>query len=169
MKHLLMIVLLALPLTAHAKLKVVATLPDLAAMAREIGGDQVEVACIGKPSEDPHFIQAKPSNIVLLNRADVLIENGLELEIGWLPALLDQTRNGRIRVGAPGHVIAAVGVPLLDVPTGPVTRAMGDVHPGGNPHFTVDPERGKIAAKNIAEGLKRVAPQFAAEFDANLV
>jgi zinc/manganese transport system substrate-binding protein len=155
-------------LPAEAKLNVVATLPDLAAMARDIGGDAVDVVCIGKAGEDPHFVQAKPSYIVKLNRADVLIENGLELEIGWLPALVEQTRNYRIRLGAPGRVVAAEGVPLLEVPTGPVTRAMGDVHPGGNPHFSLDPERGKIVAKSICEGLVRVAPQWAEEFRANL-
>ena len=160
--------LFIVPLIAHAKLNVVATLPDLAAIARDIGGDKVDVLCIGKPSEDPHFIQAKPSFVVGLNRADLLIEQGLELEIGWLPVLVNQTRNPRIQTGAPGHVVAAEGVPLLEVPTIPVTRAMGDVHPGGNPHFTIDPERGKIVAKNICEGLIRVAPKYADEFRANL-
>jgi len=166
MKHILFAFLI--PFAVHAKLNVVATLPDLAAIAREIGGDKVDVTCIGKPSEDPHFIQAKPSYIVTLNRADVLIENGLELEIGWLPALLDQTRNGRIRIGAPGLVVAAENVPVLEVPTQPVTRAMGDVHPGGNPHILLDPERGKIVARNICDGFIRAAPQFADEFRANL-
>ncbi len=169
MKKLLTAVLLFVaPFGAHAKVNVVATLPDLGAIAREIGGDQVEVTVIGKPSEDPHFVQAKPSFIVVLNRADLVIEQGLELEIGWLPALLDQARNGKIRVGAPGHVVASEGVPLLDAPTEPVTRAMGDVHPGGNPHFTIDPERGKTVARNICEGLIRVAPKSADDFRANL-
>jgi zinc/manganese transport system substrate-binding protein len=166
MKHILLALLI--PLTASAKLNVVATLPELAAIAREIGGDKVDVTCIGKPGEDPHFIQAKPSFIVTLNKADLLIENGLELEVGWLPALLDQTRNGKIRVGTPGLVVAAEGIPLLEVPTEPVNRAMGDVHPGGNPHFVLDPERGKIIARNICEGYIRVAPQFTDEFRANL-
>src|ERR1044071_3838550 len=110
-KHLVAVVLggivtVALPFAAQAKVNVVATLPDLAAMARDIGGDKVDVVCLGKPSEDPHFVQAKASFIVPLNRADLLIENGLELEIGYLPALLDQTRNAKIRVGAPGLVVA---------------------------------------------------------------
>jgi zinc/manganese transport system substrate-binding protein len=158
----------AVPLAAQTKLNVVATLPDVAAIARDIGGDKVTVVSVGKPNEDPHFVQAKPSFIVTLNKADLLIENGLELEIGWLPALLDQTRNAKIRVGGPARVVAAEGVPLLEVPTEPVTRAMGDVHPGGNPHFMLDPERGKIVAKNVAEGLIRVAPEYAEEFRANL-
>jgi zinc/manganese transport system substrate-binding protein len=159
---------LALPHTARASTRVVATLPDLAALAREIAGDDASVECIGKPNEDPHFVQAKPSYIVTLNRADLLIENGLDLEIGWLPALVDQTRNAKIRVGAPGRVVAAVGVPLVEIPTEAVTRAMGDVHPGGNPHFSIDPERAKIVAKNIYDGLVRVAPDKAADFQANL-
>jgi len=167
MKRILLLALL-FPLVAHAKINVVATLPDLAAIARDIGGDKVNVTCIGKPTEDPHFVQAKPSFIVTLNKADVLIEQGLELEVGWLPGLVEQTRNGNIRVGSPGLIVAAENVPVLEVPTQPVTRAMGDVHPGGNPHYTLDPERGKIVAKNICAGLIRVAPQFAAEFQANL-
>lgn len=168
MKTKVIIAALLLPLAAQAKLNVVASLPDLAAMARDIGGDQVQVTCIGKPGEDPHFVQAKPSFIVVLNRADVLIENGLELEIGWLPGLVEQTRNAKIRVGSPGRIVAAEGVPLLEMPTQPVTRAMGDVHPGGNPHFTIDPERGKIVAKNICEGLVRVDPKDTDLFRANL-
>jgi zinc/manganese transport system substrate-binding protein len=153
---------------AHAKLEVVATLPDLASIAREIAGDRANVACIGKPNEDPHYVQAKPSFIVTLNKADVLIENGLDLEIGWLPALIDQTRNGKIQTGAPGRVVAASGVPLLDAPAQPVTRAMGDVHPGGNPHFMLDPERGRIVAQTIGDALIRLAPADAEVFRANL-
>src|SRR6058998_2455193 len=103
MKRILIVVAAVLggALSAHAKVNVVATLPDLAAIARDIGGDKVDVLCIGKPSEDPHFIQAKPSFVVGLNRADLLIEQGLELEIGWLPVLVNQTRNPRIQTGAP--------------------------------------------------------------------
>jgi len=156
------------PAAALAKLRVVATLPDLASIAREIGGDSVSVSCIGKPNEDPHYVQARPSFIVTLNNADVLIENGLELEVGWLPALIDQTRNDSIRVGSRGRIVAADGVPLLDIPSEVVTRAMGDVHPGGNPHFSIDPENGKIMARNIGEGLSRAAPENAAAFRANL-
>lgn len=169
MKRMLLIGLfLASSWMAQARLNVVATLPDLAAIAREIGGDRVQVVCLGKPAEDPHYIQPKPSYIVALNKADVLIENGLELEVSWLPALLDQSRNGKIRLGAPGRVIANAGVPVLDVPTGPVDRSQGDVHPGGNPHFLLDPECGKIVARNIAAALKRVAPGEAAAFDDGL-
>lgn len=156
------------PAAAHAKLQVVATLPDLAAIARDVGGDRVDVTCIGKPNEDPHYVQAKPSFIVTLNKADVLIENGLDLEIGWLPALVDQTRNTKIRPGTPGRIVAATGMPLIEIPTEAVTRAMGDVHPGGNPHFMLDPERGRVAAQTIADGLSRVSPADADAFRANL-
>jgi len=159
---------LATAWTTHAKLNVVATLPDLGSLARDIGGDQVTVTVLGKPSEDPHYIQPKPSYIVALNKTDVLIENGLELEVGWLPALLDQTRNAKIRPGAFGCVNASGGVPVRDVPTGVVDRSQGDVHPGGNPHYLLDPEAGKIAARNIAAGLKQSAPGQAAVFDDRL-
>lgn len=157
-----------LPALAHAKLNVVATLPDLAAIAREIGGDRADVTCIGKPNENPHYVQAKPSFIVKLNKADVLIEHGLGLELAWLPALVDQARNANIRPGSPGRIVASAGVPLLDIPTEPVTRAMGDVHPGGNPHFMLDPRRGRIVAQTIGDGLMRVSPENAEVFRANL-
>jgi ABC-type Zn uptake system ZnuABC Zn-binding protein ZnuA len=144
--------------SAEAKTHVVATTPDLAAIAAAIGGDRIDVYSICKPNEDPHFVQAKPSFIVKLNGADLLVENGLGLEVGWLPALIDQTRNAAIRVGGPGRVVAADGVAVLDMPTAPVTRAMGDVHPGGNPHFLLDPERGKQVADNVFRGLARIMP-----------
>ena len=96
--------------TAQAKLNVVATTPDLGSIAKEIGGDQIELTTLAKPTEDPHFVDAKPSFIVKLNRADVLIEGGAELEIGWLPPLLDQARNAKLAAGAPGHVACAQGV-----------------------------------------------------------
>ena len=159
---------LAAPTTVEAKLNVVATLPDLAAIAHDVGGDFVTVTSIGKPNEDPHYVQAKPSYVVTLNKADLLIENGLDLEIGWLPALVDQTRNAKIRPGAPGRVVASAGVQLLDVPQEAVTRAMGDVHPGGNPHFMLDPDRASVVARNVYEGLARVSPADADAFRQNL-
>src|SRR5580765_4959422 len=99
---------------AQAKLNVVATTADLGAIAKEIGGDKIELTTLGKPTEDPHFVDAKPSFIVKLNHADVVVEGGAELEIGWLPALLDQARNPRLAAGAPGHVSCNKGVPMLD-------------------------------------------------------
>src|SRR5436190_21238751 len=117
---------------AQAKLNVVATTADLGSIAKAVGGEQIELTTLGKATEDPHFVDAKPSFIVKLNHADVLVEGGAELEIGWLPALLDQARNEKIVTGAPGHVSCAKGVALLDVPT-TLDRSRGDIHAAGNP------------------------------------
>src|SRR3954464_9245764 len=123
---------------AARKLNVVPPPPDLAAIAHHTGGDAVEIKTLAKPSEDPHFVDAKPSHIVTLNRADVLIEGGAELEQGWLPPLMDNARNDRIAGGAPGLVIASTGIHMLEVPA-TLDRARGDVHSQGNPHFFIDP------------------------------
>lgn len=149
------------------KLNVVATTPDLGAIAREIGGDAVEVKTLSKPSEDPHFVDAKPSHIVTLNRADVLIEGGAELEQGWLPPLLENARNDRIASGAPGFVMATQGIRMLEVPA-TLDRSRGDVHSMGNPHFLIDPIAAKVVAANIANHLSQVDPSDAAMFKANL-
>jgi len=136
--------------SALAKLNVVATTPDLGSIAREIGGNHIELSTLAKPTEDPHFVDAKPSFIVKLNHADLLIEGGAELEIGWLPALLDQSRNPRIAPGAPGHVACSQGINLLEVPTS-LDRSRGDIHAAGNPHYLVDPLNAKIVAAHIAD------------------
>ncbi len=149
------------------KLNVVTTTPDLGALAREIGGDAVDVKTLAKPSEDPHFVDAKPSHIVTLNRADVLIEGGAELEQGWLPPLLENARNDRIGAGAPGLVIASQGIHMLEVPA-TLDRSHGDVHSQGNPHFLIDPVDAKIVATHIADHFTRVDPADAAVFKANL-
>jgi zinc/manganese transport system substrate-binding protein len=133
-----------------AKLNVVATTPDLAAIAREIGGDHIDLLTLAKPAEDPHFVDAKPSFMVKLNHADVLIEGGAELEIGWLPALLDQARNPKLAQGAPGHVACAQGVQLLEVPS-TLDRSRGDIHAAGNPHYIIDPVNAKIVARTITD------------------
>lgn len=162
------LILLPSPNTiAVKKVNLVATTPDLAALAREIGGDAVEVTAMAKPTEDSHFVDAKPSYLVALNRADVLIEGGAELELGWLPPLLDNARNARIAVGAPGRIVASQGIRLLEVPT-TFDRSRGDVHALGNPHFMVDPVNAKIVAAEIAEHLAQVQPASAAIFRANL-
>ncbi len=153
--------------TSAAKLRVVATTPDLAALARVIGGDAVEVQALAKPTEDPHYVDAKPSHIVTLNRADVLIEGGAELELGWLPPLLENARNDRIAAGAPGRVVASQGIRMLDVPT-TFDRSKGDLHALGNPHFLLDPLNVKIIAAQIAEHFAQVDPQAADLFKANL-
>src|SRR5215208_5100344 len=138
------------------KLNVVTTTPDLGALAREIGGDAVDVKTLAKPSEDPHFVDAKPSHIVTLNRADVLIEGGAELEVGWLPPLLESARNSRLAAGSPGLIIASQGVKMLEVPA-TLDRSRGDVHSQGNPHFFIDPLSAKVVAANIAQHFSQVA------------
>src|SRR5438067_13184132 len=134
----------------HARLNVVTTLPDYAAIAREIGGDKVDVTAMAKPTEDPHFVDARPSFVVKLRSADVLIEGGAELETGWLPPLLQTARNPKIESGKPGHVIASQGIRLMDVPT-TLSGAAGDIHASGNPHFMVDPIIAKAVAQHIAQ------------------
>lgn len=152
---------------AEAKLNVVATTGDLGAIAREIGGDNIELTTLGKPTEDPHFVDAKPSFIVKLNHADVVVEGGAELEIGWLPALLDQARNSKIVNGAPGHIECKRGVPLMDVPA-TLDRSRGDIHAAGNPHYIIAPSNAKIVAKNIADGLCANDPKSADAYRVNL-
>ncbi|MEO6568146.1 MAG: metal ABC transporter substrate-binding protein [Opitutaceae bacterium] len=152
---------------AHAKLNVVATTPDFAAIAQQIGGDQIELSTLAKPTEDPHFVDAKPSFIVKLNRADVLIEGGAELEIGWLPALMQSSRNPKIAAGAPGHIACAEGVQLLEVPTA-LDRSQGDVHAAGNPHFTTDPVNVKVIAGHICNAFSQLDPKSAEVYRANL-
>src|SRR5512141_2737039 len=140
--------------TAGAQIKVVATTPDLAAIAREIGGNAVSVTALAKPSEDPHFVNAKPSHIVTLNRADVLIEGGAELEVGWLPPLLESARNDRLAPGSPGLIIASQGIRMLEIPA-TLDRSRGDVHSLGNPHFLIDPLSAKVVAAHIAQQLSQ--------------
>ena len=149
-----------------ATITVVATTPDLASLVREIGGTEVDVKALAKPTEDPHFVDAKPSLIVTLNRADMLIDGGAELEIGWLPALLESARNGKIASGAVGRISASQGVHLLEIPTS-FDRSRGDVHAMGNPHFFIDPASVKLIAAQIADHLTRVDPKGAAAIAAN--
>ncbi len=149
-----------------AKLNVVATTPDLASLARAIGGDLVEVKALAKPTEDPHFVDAKPSHIVTLNRADVLIEGGAELELGWLPPLLESSRNAKIAAGAPGRIIASQGIRMLEVPA-TFDRSRGDVHSLGNPHFLIDPLNVKIIVAQIADRLAQVDLKSGETFAAN--
>ena len=153
--------------SAGAQLRVVATTPDLAAIAAEIGGKAISVSALGKPSEDQHYVDAKPSHVVTLNRADVLIEGGAELELGWLPPLLENSRNGKIAAGAPGRIVASKGIQMLEVPT-TFDRSKGDVHALGNPHYLIDPLNAKIAATQIAERLAQIDPKSAGSYRSNL-
>jgi zinc/manganese transport system substrate-binding protein len=161
----LAVALLATP--AYAKLNVVATITDFGAIAQEIGGDKVKVTSIARGTEDSHFVDARPSFVKVLNQADVLIEGGAELEIGWLPPLVNGARNARILGDAPGHVLLGRYLRLLEVPSGPVDRSMGDVHPLGNPHFWLDPENGKIIAQVLAETFTRMDPSDGGVFSGN--
>jgi len=158
--------LLASP--AFAKVKVVSSLQDFASIAEAVGGNRVETFALARGYQDPHFVEPKPSFVLKLSNADLLIVAGLELEIGYLPPLIDQSRNDRIRPGAPGYLDASAGCDILERPTGVVTRAMGDVHPFGNPHYWLDPENGRIIARAIADRLTRLDPAGAAEYKANL-
>ena len=150
-----------------AQLEVVTTTQDLAAIARAVGGDAIEVRSIARGYWDPHYVGAKPSYMRHLNRADLLIYNGLELEIGWLPLLIQGSRNRRVMPGSPGSLDASAGLPILEVPVGQVDRSMGDIHPEGNPHYTLDPRNGKAIASAIRERLKSLAPERVQTFEAN--
>ena len=165
---LLMAILAAVPAGAQGKLNVVTTTEDLASIAREVGGDRVAVDAIAKGYQDPHFVEAKPSFILKLQKADVLIVVGRELEIGWLPPLVQQSRNAKVQPGADGYLDASLHARILDIPTGQVTRAMGDVHPLGNPHYWLDPENGKRIAKDIADKLSQARPNDRASFEHRL-
>lgn len=150
-------VALAWPASAQAKLNVVCTTADLASIAREVGGDRIEITTLARPTEDPHFVDPKPSFIVKLNRADALIHGGAELESGWLPKLVEQARNARIVPAAKGEVRCCEGVKMLEVPAA-LDRSKGDIHALGNPHYLTDPENAKIVAHHIADAFGQMDP-----------
>lgn len=162
-----MLVLLASLTGVDAKLRVVATIPDLADMARNIGGDLLEIKSLATGVEDIHAVPMKPSFATLLNRADVVLLLGLEAEHAFLPALLEAARNPKILPDAPGYIDCSVYITPLAVPTR-LDRALGDVHPRGNPHFNLDPVSGKAMARAIADGLARNDPEHQATFKKNL-
>src|SRR5437588_7899286 len=137
------------PSPAAGKLNVITSTEDLAAIASEIGGDRITVEAIAKGYQDPHFVEPKPSFLLKLLKADVLAVVGLQLEIGWLPPLVTQSRNSRIQEGNPGYLDMSQFCEILEVPTTQVTRAMGDVHPLGNPHYWLNPENGRRMAKAL--------------------
>jgi zinc/manganese transport system substrate-binding protein len=157
--------LAAAPARAASKLKIVTATTDLAEFASQVGGDRVEVESIARGYQDPHFVEAKPSFLLKLRRADLLIVVGLQLEIGWLPPLITQCGNPKVQIGARGYLDASQFAQILEIPTGVVTRAMGDVHPFGNPHYWLDPENGKRIARGIASKLAELQPENAAYFE----
>jgi zinc/manganese transport system substrate-binding protein len=149
---------------ATAALKVVTTTSDLGALAKEVGGDKVQVDSFAKGYQDPHFVEPKPSFILLANKADLLIVVGRELEIGWLPPIITSSRNAKIQVGAAGYLDASNNVKILEIPTGQITRAMGDVHPAGNPHYWLDPGNGRKIAAAIRDKFSELSPADKAYF-----
>jgi ABC-type Zn uptake system ZnuABC Zn-binding protein ZnuA len=146
------------------KLNIVTSTTDLASLAQEIGGDRISVDSIAKGYQDPHFVEAKPSFLLKLRHADLLIAVGLELEIGWLPPLITQSGNPRIQPSAAGYLDASQFAEILEIPRGQITRAMGDVHPQGNPHYWLDPDNGRRIAKGIAGKLAQLDPENASYF-----
>jgi zinc/manganese transport system substrate-binding protein len=163
---LIMVLALSAP-AAHAKLRVVATLPDVADMTRQIGGDRITVETIAEGSQDPHKVPVKPSFVTKLNRADALVVQGLGLEHAFLPPLLEVASNPKIVPTGPAYIDASLYIQPLEVPSSQ-NRSQGELHPLGNPHFNLDPVRGKLMAKAIAEGLARVDPSAAAAYQQGL-
>ena len=149
---------------AASKLNVMTATQDIASLAREVGGDLVNADSIAMGYQDPHFVEPKPSFLLKLQKADLLVVVGLQLEIGWLPPLITQSRNPKIQVGAPGYLDMSQSCQILEIPTGQVTRAMGDVHPLGNPHYWLDPDNGRRIAKALAAKFSEMQPANAAAF-----
>jgi len=152
---------------AFADLKVATSLADLASVARFVGGKHVEATSLCKGFEDPHFVPAKPSLMKTIQKADVFISVGLELDGGWLPLVLPGSRNPKIQPGAPGFVDASDGVTVLEKPTGTVNRAEGDIHPLGNPHYYCDPKALEVVADHLADVFSKLDPANAADYAAN--
>ena len=156
--------LAAVSANASAATKVVTTTQDLESLTREVGGDKVTVESLAKGYQDPHFVEAKPSFILKLHGADLLIAVGRELEIGWLPALVNQARNPRIQPNGDRYLDASLTANILEIPSGQITRAMGDVHPSGNPHYWLGPDNGRRIALAIQKKLTEISPADAAYF-----
>ena len=150
---------------AAEKLRVVASLPDLKALTEAVGGDLVEVDALARGDQNPHDVEVRPSLMVKLRRADALVRNGLEGD-PWVEPLVRGAGNGRLAPGGPGLIDVSRGIQVLGVPQGPVDRSRGDVHPEGNPHFTLDPANAAIVTANILEGLVRLAPEHRGTFEA---
>ena len=156
---------LLLPTAAEAKkLNVVTSTTDLASLTQEVGGDNVNVESIAKGYQDPHFVEAKPSFLLKLRQADLLIAVGLQLEIGWLPPLITQSGNPKIQIGGPGYLDASQFAEILDIPQGNLTRAEGDVHPMGNPHYWLDPNNGRPSREALPPNWRTWIPRMARTF-----
>lgn len=156
------------PGMATATLNVVTTTEDIAAIVKEVGGDRVTVKSIAKGYQDPHAIEAKPSYMLKINRADLLAYQGLDLEVGWLPMLIQGGRNKKVLSGQLGHLNVSQVITPLDVPVGEPDRSLGDVHPQGNPHYHLNPENGLLMAEVIADRLARLDPVNSGVYKINL-
>jgi zinc/manganese transport system substrate-binding protein len=170
LKSVLLAALLAVfawPTAGHAQLKVVTSTTDLYDIAKAVGGNKVTATHIGEGYQDPHFIEAKPSFVLQLRNADVWAFVGLDLEIGWMPLLLDGARNPKIRQGGTGYLDVSRAIPLLDVPSGNVDRSQGDVHPLGNPHYWLEPENGRRIARLFRDKFVQLDPKNASIYNAN--
>ena len=149
---------------AAQTLRVVTTTADLGSLAQEVGGDKVTVVSLAKGYQDPHFVDPKPSFILEVSRANLLIAIGRELEIGWLPPLINNSRNAKVQPGSAGYLDASANVKILEIPTGQITRAMGDVHPAGNPHYWLEPDNGRRIAAAIRDKMSELSPANKAYF-----
>ena len=151
-----------------AVLHVVSSIPVLGSLAKEVGGDRVAIESLGKGYQDPHFVEPKPNLMLVLNKADLLLQVGLDLEIGWLPPLVLGSRNAKIQPGETGNLDCSRVIPVMDVPTTKVDRSMGDIHPMGNPHYWLPPGNARLLAKEIADRLAQLDPEGKATYDKNL-
>ena len=151
-----------------AALNVVSSIPTLGSLAKEVGGDRVHVESLAKGYQDPHFVEPKPNLMLVLNRADLLLYVGLELEIGWLPPLVLGSRNPKIQPGEVGNLDCSRAIPVLDIPTTKIDRSMGDIHPQGNPHYWLPPANARIIAREIAARLAQIDPEGKPAYDKNL-
>ena len=152
---------------AFADLKVATSLTDLASVAQFVGGKHVTAQSLCRGYEDPHFVPAKPSLMKAIQHADVFVSTGLELDSGWLPLVLPGSRNPKIQQGAKGFVDASQGVDVLEKPVGTVSRAEGDIHPLGNPHYYADPKALEVVADHLADVFSQLDPANAADYAAN--
>ncbi len=152
---------------ASGKLNVVSVYPDYGWLASQVGGDHVAVSVLAKGTQDPHFVDAKPSFLVALHKADLLLVNGLQLEVGFLPPLLQQCGNAKIQPGAPGYVDLSTFIKPIEVPVGGVDRSMGDIHPYGNPHYHLDPRNMAAIATGLAGVFAAADPAHGAEYAKN--
>ena len=168
-KCLFSLLVLALAGIAHSEpIRIVTSIETFADLARTVGGDNVKTESLARGYQDPHFVEAKPSLLIPLSKADLLVYAGLDLEIGWLPPLVQGSRNSRIQPGAKGNLDASTAIDVLDIPAGKVDRSQGDIHPRGNPHYWLPPLNALKVAKEISVRLKELDPSHGSDYDANL-